>query len=67
MEGDTAQAIIRYKAILSLDSTIVDIWLNLGVVHASSGSKNDARKAWLKGLEYDPDNTTLRYYLETLN
>jgi tetratricopeptide (TPR) repeat protein len=67
IDGDTTQAIIRYKAILSLDSTLVDIWLNLGVVHARSGRKNDARQAWLKGLEYDPDNTTLRDYLETLN
>ncbi len=67
MDGDTAQAIIRYESILSLDSTLVDIWLNLGVVHASAGRKNDARTAWLKGLEFDPDNTTLRYYLETLN
>ena len=67
MDGDTAQAIIRYKAILSLDSTLVDIWLNLGVVHASAGRKNDARQAWAKGLEYDPVNKTLRDYLETLN
>jgi len=67
MDGDTAQAIIRYKAILSLDSTLVDIWLNLGVVHASAGRKNDARQAWAKGLEYDPANKTLRDYLETLN
>ena len=67
MDGDTAQAIIRYEAILSLDSTLVDIWLNLGVVHASAGRKNDARQAWAKGLEYDPVNKTLRDYLETLN
>jgi tetratricopeptide (TPR) repeat protein len=67
MDGDTAQAIIRYKAILSLDSTLVDIWLNLGVVHASSGRNNDARQAWMEGLEYDPDNTTLKDYLKTLN
>jgi len=67
MDGDTAQAIIRYKAILSLDSTLVDIWLNLGVVHASAGRKNDARQAWAKGLEYDPVNKTIRDYLETLN
>jgi len=67
MDGDTAQAIIRYEAILSLDSTLVDIWLNLGVVYASSGRKNYARQAWVKGLEFDPDNTTLRDYLETLN
>jgi len=67
MEGDTIQAINRYKAILSFDSTLVDIWLNLGVVHVNSGRKNDARQAWMKGLEYDPHNTTLKDYLETLN
>ena len=67
MDGDTVQAINRYKTILSFDSTLVDIWLNLGVVHASSGRKNDARQAWMKGLEYDSDNATLKDYLETLN
>ena len=67
MDGDTVQAINRYKTILSFDSTLVDIWLNLGVVHASSGRKNDARQAWMRGLEYDSDNTTLKKYLETLN
>ena len=53
MDGDTVQAINRYKTILSFDSTLVDIWLNLGVVHAYSGRINDARQAWMKGLEYD--------------
>ena len=67
MDGDTVQAINRYKTILSFDSTLVDIWLNLGVAHASSGRKNDARQAWIKGPEYDSDNTTLKKYLETLN
>ena len=67
MDGDTVQAINRYKTILSFDSTLVDIWLNLGVVHASSGRKNDARQAWMKGLEYDSDNNTLKKYIETLN
>ena len=67
MDGDTVQAINRYKTILSFDSTLVDIWLNLGVVHASSGRINDARQAWMKGLEHDSDNTTIKDYLETLN
>ena len=67
MDGDTVQAINRYKTILSFDSTLVDVWLNLGVVHASSGRINDARQAWMKGLEYDSDNTTIKDYLETLN
>ena len=67
MDGDTVQAINRYKTILSFDSTLVDIWLNLGVVHASSGRINDARQAWMKGLEYDSDNNTLKDYLETLD
>ena len=67
MDGDTVQAINRYKTILSFDSSLVDIWLNLGVVHASSGRINDARQAWMKGLEHDSDNTTLKDYLETLD
>ena len=65
--GDTSQAIIRYESILSIDPELVDIWLNLGVVYASSGRSTEARQAWEKGLEYDSNNQTLKGYLETLN
>ena len=65
--GDTNQAIIRYESILSTDPELVDIWLNLGVVYASSGRATEARQAWEKGLEYDSNNQTLKGYLETLN
>jgi tetratricopeptide (TPR) repeat protein len=67
MIGDTNQAIVRYEAILSMDPELVDIWLNLGVVYASSGRATEARKAWEKGLEYDSNNQTLKGYLATLN
>jgi len=66
LSGDTLQAIIRYEAILSSDPSLVDIWLNLGIVHVNSGRIAEARKAWIKGLEYDPDNTILRDYLNSL-
>ena len=67
MIGDTNQAIVRYEAILSMDPELVDIWLNLGVVYASSGQVTEARQAWEKGLEFDSNNQTLKGYLETLN
>ena len=67
MIGDTSQAIVRYKSILSIDPELVDIWLNLGVVFASSGRAAEARQAWNKGLEYDSNNQTLKGYLKTLN
>ena len=66
LSGDTLQAIIRYEAILATDPSLADIWINLGVVHINSGRKTEARKAWVKGLEYDPDNSTLKQYINSL-
>ena len=40
--------------------------ITLGVVHINSGRKTEARKAWVKGLEYDPDNSTLKQYINSL-
>jgi len=67
MLGDTLGAIIRYQTILSLDSTIIDVWLNLGVVYASSGRINEARNSWEKALKYEPKNSTVIEYLKTIN
>jgi|TARA_Y100000310_G_C20699317_1_gene828236 tetratricopeptide (TPR) repeat protein len=66
MSGDTVKAIFRYEAILSRDSSLVDIWLNLGAVYASAGRTTEARTAWQNGLKYDPDHVTIKEYLETL-
>ena len=67
MLGDTLDAIIRYQTILSLDSTIIDVWQNLGVVYASSGKVNEARNSWEKALKYEPNNNTIIEYLNTIN
>jgi len=67
MLGDTVDAIIRYQTVLSLDSTIIDVWLNLGVVYASSGRLNEARNSWEKALKYEPNNSTVIEYLKTIN
>tara|TARA_B100000959_G_scaffold176256_1_gene184542 strand:- start:429 stop:1616 length:1188 start_codon:yes stop_codon:yes gene_type:complete len=67
MLGDTVGAIIRYQTILSLDSTIADVWQNLGVVYASTGKKNEARNSWEKAIKYEPNNNTVIQYLKTIN
>ena len=67
MLGDTLEAIIRYQTILSIDSTIIDVWQNLGVVYASSGKINEARASWERALKHAPNNNTIIEYLKTLN
>ena len=67
MLGDTLEAIIRYQTILSLDSTIIDVWQNLGVVYASSGKISEARNSWERALKHEPNNNTIIEYLKTLN
>ena len=67
MLGDTLEAIIRYQTILSIDSTIIDVWQNLGVVYASSGKINEARASWERALKHAPNNNTIIEYLKTLS
>ena len=67
MIGATLEAFIRYQTILSLDSTIIDVWQNLGVVYASSGKINEARATWEGALKHAPNNNTIIEYLKTLS
>jgi tetratricopeptide (TPR) repeat protein len=66
IRGDTTGAISQYRAILQRDSTLVDIWLNLGVVYALSGQAENARQAWLNALKHHPNHPAARAYLAKL-
>lgn len=65
-QGDTARAVARYRMMLRQDSTLSDIWLNLGTIHAQSGDTDAARRAWRQALRFDPDHATARAYLAQL-
>jgi len=64
--GDTLDAVRRYYRLLRRDSTLADVWLNLGVVLASQKQYEAARRAWLQALRYRPNDDTLRQYLADL-
>ncbi len=61
--GSPKEAIMRYRAILQRNPKLPDVWLNLGVAYANTGSVPQARKAWNKVLEYDADHETAKKYL----
>ena len=65
--GDTDTAIRRYRAILRMDSTLADVWLNLGVAYANTGRAAEARTAWQQTLKYTPGHPTVRSYLAQLD
>ncbi|ACY48639.1 Tetratricopeptide TPR_2 repeat protein [Rhodothermus marinus DSM 4252] len=64
--GDTLEAVQRYYQLLQRDSTLADVWLNLGVVLAEQKQYEAARRAWLQALRYRPHDDTLRRYLAEL-
>ncbi len=64
--GDTLGALSRYEDLLSIDSTLSDIWLNLGTVYALSGDYDGARDAWRTALRHDPGHAEARQYLSQL-
>ena len=66
MLGDTAWAIAGYRLILRQDPTIIDVWLNLGLVYASSGKVEAAKWALETALKFHPDDSTAKANLAKL-
>lgn len=66
VRNDTSRAIEEYRAILRRDSSLVDVWVNLGVVYALSDEPARARSAWKEALRRDAENERARSYLERL-
>ena len=66
-QGNYVGAILRYQAILNIDSTLADVWLNLGVAYANSGRTEQANDAWQNTLKYQPGHPTARAFLAQLD
>lgn len=65
--GDTVGATRRYRAILGIDSTLADVWLNLGVAYANGGQRSQAEQAWKRTLSLQPRHPTAQAYLARLD
>lgn len=66
-KGDTAEALHQYRAILRQDSTVSDVWLNLGVVYANAGRLDAAESAWRAALRHEPGHPEAQAYLQRLS
>lgn len=67
LRGDTTEAVYRYRALLQQDSTLADVWLNLGVVFANADQMGKAERHWRRALQLDPGHPEARRYLESLS
>ena len=61
--GQLDMAIRRFRAIVSTDSTMAEVWLNLGAAYANAGLRDQAEAAWKKVVELEPGNPVARSYL----
>lgn len=66
IKGDTTGAISQYRMILQHDPTLVDIWVNLGIVYAISKRNAAARIAWENALRLAPNHPAAKAYLARL-
>ncbi len=64
--GDTAEAIRRYKSVLTADSSMVSTWVNLGIVYYNTGELDKARDAFQHALKYNPEQQVAKTYLDRL-
>jgi Tfp pilus assembly protein PilF len=66
IKGDTTAATNQYRMILHHDPTLVDIWVNLGIVYAISKKHAAARVAWENALQLAPNHPAAKAYLARL-
>lgn len=64
--GHFENAVDIYRAILQGDSSLVRVWINLGVTYAKAGKQHLAKQAWTQALRYDPEHPVARQYLREL-
>ena len=61
--GDTIGAINRYRDLLWQNPSLVEVWVNLGVVYAQTDRVEEARQAWGNALRFQPDHIKARAWL----
>ncbi len=66
LQRDTLAAIRTYESIIQQDDSMLNAWLNLGVLQALSGNPQAAANAWQTVLTLDPDHEQARLYLNRL-
>ncbi len=64
--GDYDSGIRRYRAIVRYDSTLTDVWMNLGVAYADVGRADLARRAWEEVLRQKPGEQRAKSFLAQL-
>ncbi len=64
--GHFEEAVDIYTAILQGDSSLVRVWINLGVTYAKAGKRHLAKQAWTQALQYDPGHPVARQHLREL-
>ena len=60
---DYVHAFLDYTKSISLDSTFVSAYLNLGILEMQTGNVEEAKQEFLKAIRFDPKSSILRRYL----
>ena len=59
-KGLWKEATLRWRMAVQIDPSYAAAWNNLGIGYEQLGRFDDARKAYEKALELDPDNTFIK-------
>lgn len=65
--GNVEEAVEIYTAILEGDSSLVRVWINLGLAYAAAERRQMAKQAWEKALQQEPGHPVAARYLRELS
>jgi Flp pilus assembly protein TadD len=60
LHGLWKEATVHWQKAVEIDPTYAAAWNNLGIAYEQQGQFNDARKAYEKALQLDPNNNFIR-------
>ena len=56
-QGNCAEAVKVYRKALSIQSDVIDVYINLGICLAKLGQRSEAKRVFQNVLKMEPDNT----------
>ena len=67
LQGDTVNALNTYNFIVNKNPSLIEVWLDMGSIYSLLNQRKKAKEAWLRVLQFQPDNVSAINFLNKIN